>query len=356
MLKQNTVLVLGAGASVDAEMPIGSNLANIIASNFYFEFNYGLTKGDHRIFSILKRKFPENEVLNTYLNACRRIHDGVVAWRSIDNYIDAHKSDVECNFLAKLGITEAILRAERKSNLFTDRSVGKKSNFSGLVNSWYDEFASVVFQNVVKADLNEAIQRVKIVSFNYDRCFQQAMALWIERAYHVSFSQACEYISSIEIVHPYGSVGKFCNSNVVDGVSYGAAPSENEIPTLAENIRTYSEQIVDVNFLQQIKNIYSFADSVFYLGCAYHPQNLELLKAPQNNYEKFIAGTAMGISEDALEFIGEQLVAGMFTIPNGFSNAKAFFPSVNGNQIRLHFDKNCLSMIKYYRQRITAYS
>ena len=215
MLKNLTTIVLGAGASAEIGMPLGVKLAETIAESLYFEFDFDrLKKGDDRIYWCLKSAFVDPEILNLHLKACRHIHDGVLQWRSIDNYIDAHKSDKEVQTVAKIAIAENILRSERALNLIQkDRSRnGSATNTQVLGQTWYDEFFSILFRGVTREELKRAFEILVVISFNYDRCFQQAAILWMMSAYHLSYDEGLSALSNLKILYPYGTV---CTRTVI---------------------------------------------------------------------------------------------------------------------------------------------
>ena len=56
MLRQKTLFVIGAGASKEVRLPIGSELAEQIAKRLTFKFDFGqLKSGDHVLFNGLRR-------------------------------------------------------------------------------------------------------------------------------------------------------------------------------------------------------------------------------------------------------------------------------------------------------------
>ena len=103
MLRNKTLLVIGAGASLEAGLPLGIELSKQISAKLYFEFDSGLRKGDHVFFEALRQNSNGNDELNERLQACRRIHTGIQLARSIDNYIDSHRNDFSVALCGKLG-------------------------------------------------------------------------------------------------------------------------------------------------------------------------------------------------------------------------------------------------------------
>jgi hypothetical protein len=123
MLKKRTVFVIGAGASAEFGLPVGSQLQQHIAElvNMKFEdFGYQQKSGDAKLFESLKREHRSE--INAYIEAGRHIHDAVGLSHSIDNFMDSHQSNSRVVEVGKLGIARAITKAERQSKLFVDPS------------------------------------------------------------------------------------------------------------------------------------------------------------------------------------------------------------------------------------------
>ncbi len=352
MLKENTTLVLGAGASFDAKMPLGTDLAEQIAAITYFEFDHGLTNGDHRFFSILQAAYPDREELNDHLRFCRKISEGVRLWRSIDNYVDSNSVEPKVANCAKLAISELILRAERESPLFVHDPHKARFDRRNIGETWYDEFANITFQSVPLGRITEELEKLRVISFNYDRCFQQAIALWISTAYHITLPEAYELVRRIKVVFPYGTIGPLPNAQGLNGLQFGAIPQTATMKEISGIVRTYSETLLDEQASADLSEAYGFGKVVVFLGCAYHPQNLKLLKDQRNSFERFILGTAKGISEDGRHRVASLILESLFVLPNGLRNYDSIIPNILGNQLRLHNDFDCLTLLKNYRQSL----
>ena len=89
MISNNTLLVVGAGASKEAGLPIGSELAEQIARLLTYRFDFGqLQSGDEVFLRVLSRDLKDTTAtLNDYLSVASQISKGVRLVNSIDNYI-----------------------------------------------------------------------------------------------------------------------------------------------------------------------------------------------------------------------------------------------------------------------------
>ncbi|MBT5868651.1 MAG: hypothetical protein HOH38_07430 [Nitrospinaceae bacterium] len=301
MFKEKTVFVVGAGASSEYGLPVGIELANTIASLMRFEFDFGqLQEGDRKILNVLKHKFNnQNEPVNSHLQAARRISEGVTQTDSIDQYLYIHGDDEEAIFCGKAAVVRAILEAEKESNLYYDLTAHPQMiDFENLNNHWLKPFFTQLIAGRQKAHLNEIFRGITIICFNYDRCIEHYLIHALQKAYFIPPSEAAKLVSLLEIFYPYGKVGELKTDLNPNGVPFGADLNVDKFIQTVQGIRTYTEQVEDENSLVRIKRSITNANAIVFLGFAYHPQNMEILK-PDNIKELTtnIFGTAYGISD-----------------------------------------------------------
>src|SRR5688572_14245898 len=120
MLTTKTVFILGAGASCEAGLPIGSTLRTEIAQMLSFAMSrHSIThgSGNPQIYDILVRQYHAQALLDR-LGACKQISLGIRLDGSIDDFIDAHKHDKLITECGKLAIGYAIVAAEEASKLY----------------------------------------------------------------------------------------------------------------------------------------------------------------------------------------------------------------------------------------------
>jgi hypothetical protein len=122
------VYVVGAGASKEANLPLGSELKASIANSLEISFRHGYeqTSGDRLIVEALRLVDRD---INPYLHAGRHIAAAMPQSLSIDNFIDAHAGDKRIEVCGKLAIARAILAAEERS-LLSVHSGDPRESFS----------------------------------------------------------------------------------------------------------------------------------------------------------------------------------------------------------------------------------
>ncbi len=120
MGNKTTVFVIGAGAGVDLNMPLGNELTAKIARALRVtkEAKFGGLKftGDALIRDALTTQITQVEKhrdMGDYLKACEKIVRAMPLVESIDNFIDLRKDEPKIVRCAKLG---PLLHGERRSD------------------------------------------------------------------------------------------------------------------------------------------------------------------------------------------------------------------------------------------------
>ena len=280
MIRIPTLFVLGAGASYECGLPIGSELKRHIATNLdlrFEDFNRHVGRGDLRIYERLREAFPHE--INDYLGACWRIRDGVVLSDSIDDFVDLHRDDPRITICGKLAIARSILEAERNSKLFFEsRHVSDTIDFMALADTWFAAFYSLLTRNVTRAELDAVFEHVTVINFNYDRCLEQFLVCALATTYAIKIDEARQRVDALTILRPYGQVGAYLgNSGPV--VPFGSK-SIPTIESVMSALRTYTERIEDPVALRRIRSAVAKAEVIVFLGSAFHENNMRVLTDP----------------------------------------------------------------------------
>ena len=117
----------------------------------------------------------------------------------------------------------------------------------------------------------------------------------------------------LEILYPYGSLGLLklgINSNS-DAIDFGNRNSSDIIFKSAQNLKTYSEATDPSSVeISKIRNTIKSANTLFFLGLAFHPLNLELLYSEKPIFKsnnKTVIASTFGISEFNRKLLKEKL-------------------------------------------------
>lgn len=355
MLRKPTLFVLGAGASYELGMPLGVKLAEQIADYLKFKFDYGrMIEGNFDFFDALRSHLPNPErdlaILNNHLRAASRIREGIRIARSIDNYVDSHRGDLEVQMLAKVAIFDCILKAEKGSKLYQKPDICKSLyDVDKLAKTWIDEFVNLLFDGVSKDQLGEVFANLCVISFNYDRCLQQSLVLALHNMYHVDLSSCHDLLDKLEIVYPYGSLGPLNSRATSQAIPFGVDILKSLLFEKSNTIRTYTEQQTDTSIIEKIKTYVNKSENIVFLGCAFHPQNIKALTAPSTSFDKTIIGTAFDVSDDGVLQTASRFVDAIYPLSFGEGTAESTASKLIGSKIKLRNDLKCYELMKEYR-------
>lgn len=316
MVRNKSLLIIGAGASSEIDMPAGAGLKSHIAQllNIRFEDWNRQVSGDSVICASIKHfleTHQQSHEFNDYLHTCWHICSAMPQAISIDNFIDNHRQNKVIELCGKLAIVRGILEAERKSNIyFEERDNKRQINYSVLESTWYGSFMQLLTENCPAQELPQRLPLLTFIIFNYDRCVEHFLYNGLQNYYGVSANEAADLVNSIEIYHPYGTVGDLPWQGKNSRVPFGAKVNEVELYQLSSKIKTFAEGTDEKSSdIAAIRKKLVDAKIQIYLGFAFHRQNMELLRpntterhAPAEYY-----ATALGSSESDTAIIVEDL-------------------------------------------------
>ncbi|MEY4728909.1 MAG: hypothetical protein RL020_67 [Pseudomonadota bacterium] len=350
--KPKTVYIIGAGASDEVNLPVGDKLKSHIANVLDFRAIKGVStqNGDEVIrdaFRIMAaQQTPPTADYNPLLRTSRRIRDAMPQTISIDNFIDAHSEDKEVEICAKLAIVRTILEAEAKSTLFIDKSKEQRQlKYSHIEKTWYNSFWKLLSENCKLTDLEERLDSVVFIIFNYDRCIEHFLFHSVQNYYSISEAEAAQLLLRLEIYHPYGTVGKLpwqIPNQTVDSVDaaigYGDTPNGAQLISLAKQIKTFSEGSNNVTSdVDNIRLNVMSANRLVFLGFAFHKLNLDLLLLNEPTTEappiRAVFSTGYGLAPSDKQLISSEL---------------ATRGDISGSTIYLQNEHKCFELFKAY--------
>jgi hypothetical protein len=308
MFQSKTVFVLGAGASHEICLPLGSGLAKIISKKLDIRFeDTGTPKstgGDYSLYGALKQKFPSE--IKQYLQAAWMIRDGIHLANSIDDFLDRHASKPHVVKYGKLAIVASILEAERDSKIFTSNLKPRDGDFiTKTEQTWYPRLLKLLGAGVASEKLDQLFDNVAFIDFNYDRCLPHYLIEAIQPLYGVDDQRARGVVATAKILHPYGSIGNLAMQGGGGNVPFGEL--RTDLFEVAERIRLYTEQVKEHDELEAIKLTISEAQRIVFVGFGYHQQNLKIITPKETKITQQILGSACGISNDDCEVLQDLL-------------------------------------------------
>lgn len=315
MFETRTLFIVGAGASKEAKLPSGKQLATKIADMLNFKFEHGRTQisGDVEITDALRyhvrREDGQPGDINPYLNAGGQISDAMPQATSIDNFIDVHRGNHMIELCGKLAIVHSILEAEQKSSLFFENGqLNRNINFKNIQGTWYDKFLRLLAEGCRRNNVVDIFQNVSFIIFNYDRCIEHFLFYAMKNYYGIQDGEAASIMHTLSIIHPYGTVGHLPWQTDSNSIPFGGRSYGKNLLALAGEIQTFTERVEDASALSAIRQLVHHAKTIVFLGFAFHKQNMELMQPPTPKSGKRVFATASGISDSDCRIIEEELV------------------------------------------------
>lgn len=312
MFNKKVVFVLGAGANEEVGLPFGEGFKKEISGKLGFGMQQGMrTVGDVHVYDAITAHVKNLEGQNSrnpYLSAARMLTHALIGASSVDEYLSNKRSVPEISFCGKLAIASTILQAERASDLFFDpREKGPEILPPKVMGSWYPLFWQLLHKNIEDQNLEDIFRNLTLIIFNYDRCIEHYLICQLQVHYGISEVRAFELLKTLNIFHPFGTVGNLPPQGQQNPMEFGGRFNGFDLLRISKGISTFHEKMRDQNEISKIKQLVQDAGVVVFLGFAFHTQNLDLIKPTGSLKQKPIFGTGIGISLSDKELILSRL-------------------------------------------------
>lgn len=283
MITQETVFILGAGASVPYGYPTGNKLRQDICENF-----------EKRIVELTK-KDPESSNPDV-----RQAHKDALAFTnvffksstpSIDLFLARNRQFAE---IGKKAIVFSILEAEKNSQFREDISDHESQD-------WYFYLFQKMTEDLIDPESFEDFDgnKVTFITFNYDRSLEH----FLYESFSNSFSEAprdkiVSQLNKIQIFHVYGVVDKLPWQGGT--MKYRDDFSLESVNEMQNNIRLIQERMGRNSRAMEVamKN----ASRFYFLGFGYAEENVDILGIRDIfNDDQNIYGTALGLTQKEID-------------------------------------------------------
>lgn len=318
MFERKTVFVIGAGASVDLNLPAGPGLKSDIArqvelnpQNAYHSFineqmQYAVQSECQ---SMDGNNFHEH--FRNFRLAAGMISRGMPSAPSIDNYLHTHRANNYIVRLGKLAIANAILEGESRSQLIAKNNtfgIPQELQFSLPIAAhglWHMRLVNRLISQISVDEIERAFENVTFIVFNYDRCLEQYLRLAFEDHFAPNMTGVAEAFKNLDVIHPYGQVGKLPWQSNTTGIGIGR--NEGQILNgIADDILTFTESERSGR-AKDMKEAIANAHTVVFLGFSFLDQNLELLTPNYHSSVQRVFFTSHGISDSDTEIVVRNL-------------------------------------------------
>jgi len=281
MIADETVLILGAGASKPYGFPTGNELRKHIlyellgldelAAAENGDSSDAITRIlDHHSVDEL-RKFRERFY---YSSHC-----------SIDFFLREHL-DFDSRQLGKRVIAASLIGMERDEKIFS-------------MQDWYQYLYNNFMLSEAGIDTFTK-NKLSIVTFNYDRSLEHFFFKALENGFNKPTDFAVSALSSIPVLHVHGSLGNYCHSNTPNSPQYrhySPDMSKKSFDAASEMIQIFSEKW-NVEALHRPIDYLKRAKRIGFLGFGYEETNLMKLFCEESDWfanAKRVSGTTLGL-------------------------------------------------------------
>jgi hypothetical protein len=322
---RKTVFIVGAGASTDFGLPVGSGLADWIRVRLTGELS-GLG-------GILIDAAMMSGKAGNFRAAAEDLAGGLLAARSIDRLIHSRRDRELFGHVGKVSIAAAISEHEQLSPLGSrigheDDWAARQAGLESARGSWLARLFSLLQEGVQPNHSQAVMDSVSFVTFNYDRCIERYLQLAFRQIMDQAAERASELVLQVPIVHVYGRLGPLPG---LEGSSETVVPfgvnNGEYLDHMASNLRTFTEAIDD-GVITDIRNLIDQAEVVVFLGFAFDPLNVDALfaRGPLRPDQRVI-GTAFDLSPATLYNFQLKAFGAHPNIPDKALGREDFLPS-----------------------------
>lgn len=253
MITKPTLFILGAGASIPYGFPSGWELRNKIceaaegvSSKTVTDLNTALGIPCEDIIEFA-RNFKKSKLL------------------SIDTFLSKHP---KYSVIGKTLIAQQLIPKELDYVL--DALL--------IDDDWYCALWNALAANATSvAELAE--NKIKILTFNYDRSLERYLHSAISNTFNVSEGEALDALKYFDIQHVYGSLGEFGISNDYSKNirSYTGTFDRNSVDVAIKCLKVIPEARAEDSIFLKAREAFTWADHVCFLGFGFDPLNVQRL-------------------------------------------------------------------------------
>lgn len=305
MLQSRTLLILGAGASKEAGFPLGLELRDQLTAMLSIVFSSDRQLSGDRVLGRYLQSLTQDDEAKALrlLEAARMVSRKLPQVPSIDALLSI-LSDPDAVAIAKAAICVAISRAEGDSLVNKGSEPGYDAKyFSKLSATWYGKFFELLHQRVPASALNMLFEELTVISFNYDRSFEEYLFRAVQNLYDLSSEDSASLVRNLQVIHPYGRIAPL-DWEQRGGLKYGGIPSVERAEVA---IKTFSEQIADDRLQTRMDEAIQNSERVIFLGFGFLEENMDVLDPGLQMRRKPLRGTAYGFSESNRDLVEDQL-------------------------------------------------
>jgi hypothetical protein len=275
MIKENTVLILGAGASKPYGFPSATELRDevIRVKDMVSRsplIDVGLKQGEYQRFA--------NDLAQS-------------GYESVDAFLEDRQEYVE---IGKAAIALNLLRFERDSSLFPPKQPR---------DHWYE-----ILWHKMKAPTWATFKRnsLSVITFNYDRSLEHYLASVVRNNYRTRLPTAAHGLRSLPILHVHGILGEYAPPQFpLSKYPYAWGLNPQTLDIARRSIKIVHENDAASPEFQTAHQLIENAKRVLFVGFGYRESNMKKLglspgqKGARTSLQtKLVVGTHKGYRAD----------------------------------------------------------
>ena len=301
MIKENTVFILGAGASEPYDFPLGKKLKDDIRKNFIH--------GNERSFLYDESRYPleyKNLIVDKGIEKAKELFDALKSRISTIDKILSFPKHKELIEIGKQAIIERILHWENESKL----KQGGKTD---------DDWMCYLLEDLIdylKVRMKKQYNKINslnlnFITFNYDRSLEY---FFKEELQQLSLHENDIKIFCDKIIHVYGKVAplRWSNNEKTKSIPFGSRKNHLESKKYIDNIFIVDDKRNNNNY-KKMHEIIKESQNIIFLGFGFDKQNLKLLKIPELlNQKHRLYATYYQVTENRINSLIKRLVTKSF--------------------------------------------
>ncbi|MEN6306182.1 MAG: hypothetical protein ABFD91_00370 [Anaerohalosphaeraceae bacterium] len=286
MITEETVLILGAGASMTYGFPSGKQLKALIWEQ--------LRRDNTDIYPIINVNTNNSKSIHLHKAFAQEFRDNLLLSpdESIDSFLEYHE---DYRRIGKLLITNILLRYEKRQFLFDqwlsyliNNNKDKETPVRFSDGHWYQ----LLFNQMCKDCKFEDFpikNKASIITFNYDRSLEYYLLTCLHAKYKRSLHECSAVLLKIPILHIYGKLGELPELSPDPKTAIPYDNLDNHF--LTQYLRTAEDSIKIIHDpnthtspeFQEAQKLIKNATRIYFLGFGFLKENLKRLFTDYSN-------------------------------------------------------------------------
>lgn len=291
MIKDKTVLVLGAGASMPFGFPSGQLLKDLICQKLRMDY----PEPSPRLRELLLQIGFKDDHIEDFRQSLLRSPIS-----SVDAFLE-HSPDFKD--VGKVAISKELLDTENEFQLFAYWQSKRLAQWKGDepvlspgVHIDDDNWYQLLFTRLNAPFDDFEKNNICIITFNYDRSLEHYLFTGLRYTYKKAIDECAEKLKAIKIIHVHGSLGPLPWQQSDNAVPYKGRATIERVKVASQNIKIIPEANTKTDEFDLAFEELKSAKDINFLGFGYHETNMTRLGLKELGSGAPVSGTIYGLS------------------------------------------------------------